>query len=81
MSARDVIYLLVGGPALRIAFGDGKNRADRDGAVAEIARQPFGTVLLIGGRAVLRKYPQDAESEGVDSEQALVLQSRPLSFR
>ncbi|MFJ8027097.1 DUF1206 domain-containing protein [Streptomyces sp. NPDC096311] len=46
LTARGVIYLLIGVLALRIAFGDGKKQADRDGAVAEIARQPFGAVLL-----------------------------------
>ncbi|MFE2967935.1 DUF1206 domain-containing protein [Streptomyces sp. NPDC059340] len=46
LTARGVIYLLVGVLALRIAFGDGKNQADRNGAVAEIAQQPFGAVLL-----------------------------------
>lgn len=46
LTARGVIYLLVGVLALRIAFGDGKKQADRDGAVAEIAQKPFGAVLL-----------------------------------
>ncbi|WP_217569622.1 DUF1206 domain-containing protein [Streptomyces sp. GbtcB7] len=46
LTARGVIYLLVGVLALRIAFGDGKKQADRNGAVAEIAQQPFGAVLL-----------------------------------
>lgn len=45
--ARGVIYLLVGALALRIAFSDsGGQQADRGGAVAEIAGQPFGGVLL-----------------------------------
>ncbi|MCX4452004.1 DUF1206 domain-containing protein [Streptomyces sp. NBC_01728] len=46
LTARGVIYLLVGVLALRIAFGDGKKQADRNGAVAEIAQKPFGAVLL-----------------------------------
>ncbi|MGW4229998.1 DUF1206 domain-containing protein [Streptomyces sp. NPDC004980] len=45
--ARGVIYLLVGVLALRIAFSDsGGQQADRGGAIAEIAGQPFGGVLL-----------------------------------
>ncbi|GAA1197045.1 DUF1206 domain-containing protein [Streptomyces hebeiensis] len=46
-TARGVIYLLVGVLALQVAFGDGGGRqADRGGALAEIARQPMGAVLL-----------------------------------
>ncbi|MCF1593087.1 DUF1206 domain-containing protein [Streptomyces muensis] len=46
LSARGVIYLLVGALALQVAFGDTGEQADRDGALAELARQPFGAVLL-----------------------------------
>lgn len=46
LTARGVIYLLVGLLALQIAFGDGDRQADRGGALAEIAEQPFGSVLL-----------------------------------
>lgn len=45
-AARGVIYLLVGYLALRIAFGDGGDQADRQGALRQIGRQPFGTALL-----------------------------------
>lgn len=45
-TARGVIYLLVGVLALRIAFGSGDQQADRGGALAELAGQPFGAVLL-----------------------------------
>ncbi|WP_225850238.1 DUF1206 domain-containing protein [Streptomyces sp. HPF1205] len=45
-AARGVIYLLVGFLALRIAFGDGGERADRQGALHQIAAQPFGTAML-----------------------------------
>ncbi|MYX75789.1 DUF1206 domain-containing protein [Streptomyces sp. SID3915] len=45
--ARGVIYLLVGLLAARIAFAGGSGKqADRGGAIAEIAEQPFGKVLL-----------------------------------
>ncbi|MER6675189.1 DUF1206 domain-containing protein [Streptomyces sp. NPDC000983] len=46
LAARGVIYLLVGVLALQIAFGDGGEQADRQGALAEISGQPFGSVLL-----------------------------------
>ncbi|WP_190058827.1 DUF1206 domain-containing protein [Streptomyces echinoruber] len=60
LTARGVIYLLVGVLALRIAFGDGSRQADRSGALAEIAEGPFGRVLLwalgagLAGMAVWR---------------------------
>jgi hypothetical protein len=46
LSARGVIYLLVGALALQIAFGDGHQQADRGGALAEISGKPFGAVVL-----------------------------------
>ncbi|MET7476039.1 DUF1206 domain-containing protein [Streptomyces sp. NPDC005648] len=46
LAARGTIYLLVGALALQVAFGDTNQQADRGGAVAELARQPFGAVLL-----------------------------------
>ncbi|MFJ5110753.1 DUF1206 domain-containing protein [Streptomyces sp. NPDC088551] len=45
-AARGVIYLLIGVLALRVAFGGGGQEADRGGALAEIAGQPWGVVLL-----------------------------------
>ncbi|MGW7261665.1 DUF1206 domain-containing protein [Streptomyces sp. NPDC054834] len=46
LAARGVIYLLVGLLALQIAFGGSRKQADRNGALAEIARHPFGAVVL-----------------------------------
>ncbi|GHB40482.1 membrane protein [Streptomyces viridiviolaceus] len=46
LTARGVIYLLVGVLALQIAFGDGRRQADRSGALAELSDRPFGAVLL-----------------------------------
>ncbi|WP_406010738.1 DUF1206 domain-containing protein [Streptomyces sp. NBC_00637] len=46
LAARGVIYLLVGLLALQIAFGDGSQQADRQGALAEISEKPFGAVVL-----------------------------------
>ncbi|WP_433854635.1 DUF1206 domain-containing protein [Streptomyces kronopolitis] len=45
-AARGVIYLLVGVLALRIAFGDSHEQADRGGALAELATRPFGSPLI-----------------------------------
>ncbi|MEV8296892.1 DUF1206 domain-containing protein [Streptomyces rochei] len=46
LTARGVIYLLVGVLALQIAFGTGNREADRGGALAELVDKPFGAVLL-----------------------------------
>jgi hypothetical protein len=59
-TARGVIYVLVGVLAVRIAFGGGGQEADRQGALQQIAAQPFGTALLwilavaLAGMAVWR---------------------------
>ncbi|MFJ8044050.1 DUF1206 domain-containing protein [Kitasatospora sp. NPDC096147] len=60
-AARGTVYLLVGSLALRIAFGDGgAEEADRQGALREVASQPFGRVVLwllvvgFGGMALWR---------------------------
>ncbi|MEU5951654.1 DUF1206 domain-containing protein [Streptomyces sp. NPDC047525] len=44
--ARGVVYVLIGVLALRIALGSGGKEADRQGALAEVAEQPFGEVML-----------------------------------
>ncbi|MEU5364094.1 DUF1206 domain-containing protein [Streptomyces sp. NPDC005925] len=46
LAARGVIYLLVGVLALQVAFGGTRRQADRGGALAAVADQPFGAVLL-----------------------------------
>ncbi|UUU28814.1 DUF1206 domain-containing protein [Streptomyces sp. CA-210063] len=46
LTARGVIYLLVGALALQIAFGGSSEQADRQGALAEIAEKPLGSVML-----------------------------------
>ncbi|MFF3501460.1 DUF1206 domain-containing protein [Streptomyces sp. NPDC003247] len=47
LTARGVIYLLVGALALQIAFGhEERHQADRQGALAELSGRPFGSVLL-----------------------------------
>jgi hypothetical protein len=47
LAARGALYLVVAVLALRIAFGDRADSADEDGALALVARQPFGKVLLV----------------------------------
>ena len=46
LAARGFLYLIVGVLALQIAFGD-QERADREGALQAVARQPFGRFLLL----------------------------------
>lgn len=46
LTARGVLYLLIGVLALRIAFGDRGQQADRGGALEELAKQPFGSPLV-----------------------------------
>ncbi len=44
--ARGVVYVLIGVLALEIAFGQGGAEADRQGALHQIAAQPFGLAML-----------------------------------
>ncbi len=44
--ARGVVYALIGVLAVQIAFGEGEESADRQGALGQIAAQPFGSVVL-----------------------------------
>ncbi|MEI5523051.1 DUF1206 domain-containing protein [Streptomyces brasiliscabiei] len=46
LTARGVIYLLVGALALQIAFGGSAEQADRQGALEEISEKPLGSVML-----------------------------------
>ena len=46
LTARGIIYLLVGALALQIAFGGSSEQADRQGALEEIAEKPLGSVML-----------------------------------
>ncbi|MCW7941443.1 membrane protein [Streptomyces hygroscopicus] len=77
LTARGVIYLLVGVLALRIALGDGTRQADRSGALAEIAAEPFGAVLLwalgigVVGMALWRLSEAVVGSVGPDGRKAV----------
>lgn len=44
--AKGAVYLTIGALAVQTAFGTGGETTDTQGAVAAIARQPFGQVLL-----------------------------------
>lgn len=46
LTARGVHYIAVGVLALHVAFGN-EQRADRDGALQAVARQPLGRLLLV----------------------------------
>jgi hypothetical protein len=46
LTARGVIYLLVGALALQIAFGGSSEQADRQGALEEISEKPLGSAML-----------------------------------
>src|SRR4051812_9267970 len=45
--ARGVLYAIVGILAVQLAIGTGGATTDKNGAIATIAAQPFGHVLLI----------------------------------
>ncbi|MFK4222433.1 DUF1206 domain-containing protein [Streptomyces sp. NPDC019890] len=58
--ARGVVYVLIGALAVKIALGSGGEEADRQGALRQVAEQPFGRVMLwalvvgFGGMALWR---------------------------
>jgi hypothetical protein len=69
--ARGVVYVLIGALAVRIALGSGGEEADRQGALRQVAEQPFGRVMLWalvvgfgcmalwrGARAVMTRGPR-----------------------
>ncbi|WP_164018874.1 DUF1206 domain-containing protein [Pyxidicoccus trucidator] len=46
-ASRAVVYAVIGVLALMLAAGEGGRATDTHGAVEEVARQPFGSVLLV----------------------------------
>lgn len=46
-AARSAVYAVIGVLALMLAVGEGGRATDTRGAVEEVARQPFGSVLLV----------------------------------
>jgi hypothetical protein len=47
LATQGVLYLIVGVLAIRVAQGHGGDQADTHGAIASVARQPFGRFLLV----------------------------------
>jgi hypothetical protein len=47
LAARGVVYIVIGVLAIKLALGDGGKATDQQGALQTIAKQPFGTALLI----------------------------------
>jgi hypothetical protein len=47
IATRGVIYAIIGVLAIKLALGSGGKTTDQQGALAEIAKQPFGKFLLI----------------------------------
>jgi hypothetical protein len=47
IASRGVLYVAIGLLALRLALGHSSGTTDKDGALAALARQPFGKVLLV----------------------------------
>ncbi|WP_432036535.1 DUF1206 domain-containing protein [Streptomyces cucumeris] len=77
LTARGVIYLLVGVLAVRIAFGDsGGEQADRGGALEVLAEQPFGSFLVwavgvgLAGMALWRLSEAVFGAAGADGRKA-----------
>ncbi len=74
--SRGILYAVIGVIAIRIATGGGGPKADNQGAVAAIARQPFGRVLVAAlalgllGHAVWRlaQGALDRDDEGDDAQ-------------
>jgi hypothetical protein len=47
IATRGVVYAVIGVLAIKLAFGSGGKTTNQQGALAEIAKQPFGKALLI----------------------------------
>jgi hypothetical protein len=47
LAARGAVYIVIGVLAIKLALGDGGKATNQQGALQTIAKQPFGTVLLI----------------------------------
>ena len=47
IAARGVIYAIIGVLAIKLAVGSGGETTNQQGALATIAKQPFGKALLI----------------------------------
>src|SRR4051794_15180424 len=47
LAARGLIYVIIGVLAIKVAVGEGGSTESQQGALKEIAQQPFGKWLLI----------------------------------
>ena len=56
LAARGFIYGIIGVLALKLAIGDGGSTTSQQGALKEIAQQPFGEALLIATAVGLAGY-------------------------
>ena len=56
IATRGVIYAIIGVLAIKLAFGSGGETTNQQGALQEIAKQPFGKVLLVLLAAGLAGY-------------------------
>ncbi|MEU6084666.1 DUF1206 domain-containing protein [Streptomyces sp. NPDC047108] len=76
LAARGVLYFLIGALALRIAFGDSGEQADRGGALEELYTQPLGALLVwavgigLAGMAVWRLSEALVGASGPDGRKA-----------
>ncbi len=73
-AAKGIVYMIIGGLALQSALGSGGETTGPVGAIQEVARQPFGKILLaaialgLAGYAIWRFVQAiiDPEHEGSD---------------
>ncbi|MFG2196003.1 DUF1206 domain-containing protein [Streptomyces sp. NPDC048639] len=76
LAARGVLYFLIGALALRIAFSDSGEQADRGGALEELYAQPLGALLVwavgigLAGMALWRFSEALAGASGPDGRKA-----------
>ena len=86
--SRGLVYLIVGGMALQIAFGEGGSAPDKKDALVEIATQPYGMVLLALVAFGLFSYSawrlmaaiRDLEDDGSDAKGLILRASYLVSF-
>lgn len=69
LATRGLLYLVVAVLALQLAVGDHGERADREGALQAVARQPMGRALLVVVAVGLAAYALWRLTEGVVNPQ------------
>lgn len=53
---RGLLYVVVGFLAVRVAFGDASSKPDQKGALAAVASQPFGRLMVLGLGVLFASY-------------------------